>query len=93
MFTVVVYRSCCPVAVNGTGFCSKMKNTHGGRRPNAGRKKRTGEPLVNTTVQVERSVILAARETHGSLAKALRASIKVKSDFNEMIQEGKTTLK
>ncbi len=44
----------------------------GGSRPGAGRKKRNGETPVNTTVQVDKAVILLCRHKHGSLAAALR---------------------
>lgn len=54
-----------------------MKTTHGGKRPNAGRKKRTGdEPVRNTTIQVEGSVIDDCRQIHGTLANALRYAAK-----------------
>lgn len=49
------------------------KSNRGGFRPNSGRKKRVGtEPMRNTTVFVECSVIVKCREMHGSLANALR---------------------
>lgn len=51
---------------------------NGGNR-NAGRKSRQElgmEAVVNTTVQVEKSIIDECREKHGSLANALRFAAK-----------------
>lgn len=58
----------------------KTKNTEDKRKNNgghktAGRKSREElglEPVKNTTVQVEQSVIDACKKKHGSLANALR---------------------
>lgn len=50
-----------------------MPKPRGGSRPNSGRKKRIStEPMRNTTVCVECSVIVQCRNMHGSLANALR---------------------
>ena len=50
----------------------KTTNKQGGARTGAGRKKRNGETPTNTTVQVDKAVILLCRAKHGSLAAALR---------------------
>jgi hypothetical protein len=58
---------------------SETKGTHGGSGRGGGRKSREQlglPPVVNTTIQIEREVIEKARKRHGTLANALRFSIK-----------------
>ena len=55
------------------------KSNRGGKREGAGRKRlgdNTGEELRSITIAVEQSVIDKCREYHGTLAQALRFSIK-----------------
>lgn len=58
-----------------------IKKGRGGARPGAGIKSRAErglEPLVPVNTKVERSVINACQEIHGSLPNALRFAAKHK---------------